>query len=140
MTSETTIDSMIALFGEPIHTYSRAEAIADGVLVQVPAEAQRRAGLRWPVAVTGTVHGRCVAWGEDEVMEAGRLNELLWTAHTAIAAAARRGDGGALAVPFRFAFHKVESPGIQREVRLTIAAGPGDDGEPVMTIMFPDED
>jgi hypothetical protein len=38
-----------------IHSYSRAEAIADGVLVDVTPVA-REAGIRFPVALTRATH------------------------------------------------------------------------------------
>jgi hypothetical protein len=46
--------------GDLIHRYTRAEAIADGVLVDVTATA-REAGIRWPVVRTWTVWERCVS-------------------------------------------------------------------------------
>ena len=42
-----------------IHSYTRAQAIADGVLVDVSATA-REAGIRFPVALTCAVYARCV--------------------------------------------------------------------------------
>lgn len=39
------------LWGEPIFSYSRKQAIADGVLVDV-SEMAREAGFKYPVAVT----------------------------------------------------------------------------------------
>jgi hypothetical protein len=38
---------------EMIHRYSRADAIRDSVLIDVSAAA-REAGIRWPVAQSGT--------------------------------------------------------------------------------------
>lgn len=45
-------------FGGVIHSYSRAQAIEDGVLVDVSSMA-KEAGFIWPVAVTAAV------WGND---------------------------------------------------------------------------
>ena len=42
------------LFGEVISSYSRAQAIEDGVLVDVSSVA-RAAGIKFPVAMTRTV-------------------------------------------------------------------------------------
>src|SRR5262249_50350265 len=44
-------DSITELFGPVIHSYTRARAIADGVLVDV-SEATREAGLTFQIAVT----------------------------------------------------------------------------------------
>ena len=43
-----------------IHSYSRAQALADGALMDVSATA-KEAGLRWPVALTRAVSERCAA-------------------------------------------------------------------------------
>jgi type I site-specific restriction endonuclease len=39
------------IFGEPIHSYTRADAFADGYLVDV-TDTAREAGFRFPVALT----------------------------------------------------------------------------------------
>ncbi|MER5352532.1 DUF6573 family protein [Kitasatospora sp. NPDC002551] len=135
MSDKTATDPMDE--GGPIATYSRAEAIADGVLVQVPEVAWRVARFRWPVALTADVHGRCVAWGGDPEMEGRRLAELLGMAHAAIR---RSGNQGGRSVSFAFVYMEMDNPADDQEVWLTVAAGPGDDGEPVMTVMFPHED
>ena len=62
-----------------IHRYSRADAIRDGVLIDVSAVA-REAGIRYPVAITASVWGKCVAVppGVECQDEAGRLWDVLW--------------------------------------------------------------
>ena len=47
------------LFGAPIHVYTRAQAIADGVLVDV-SDTARDAGFRVPVALTSAVWADCL--------------------------------------------------------------------------------
>ena len=44
-----------------IHSYTRAEAIADGVLIDVSATA-REAGFKYPVALTAAVSGLASGW------------------------------------------------------------------------------
>ena len=120
-----------------IHRYTRAEAIADGVLVDVSATA-REAGIRWPVALTRAVWERCVSVpagvvGQDE---AGRLWDVLWLLRWSIGLC----EGGACEV--RFAVH-VRNDNRERTpplVRLKAVSGPGDQGEPVLTVMLPHED
>jgi len=51
------------LFGPVIDAYSRAQAIEDGVLVDVSATA-REAGLRYPVALTRAVAAATGSSGE----------------------------------------------------------------------------
>ena len=64
-----------------IHSYTRAEAVADGVLIDVSAVA-REAGIRYPVALTRAAWERCVAVPPGVACqdEAGRLWDVLWRA------------------------------------------------------------
>ena len=129
-----------ALFGNLIHSYTRAEAISDGVLVDISATA-REAGFRIHVAMTGAAWEDCVAWdasdstlqaGQDE---AGRLWDVAWMASLA----ARRGRGDQV----EFELLRVPRGGRGRSpqrVVLSLHIGPGDTGEPVMTVMLPGED
>ena len=118
-----------------IHRYTRAEAIADGVLIDVSATA-KEAGFKYPVALTAAAWARCVAvpqgvLGQDE---AGRL----WDVLTMLRYALRR-QGGA---EVRFGVH-VRNDNRERTpplVRLKALCGLGDRGEPVLTVLMPDED
>nr|WTC14344.1 hypothetical protein OHA15_41660 [Streptomyces anthocyanicus] len=129
--------------GEIIHAYTRARALADGVLVAADADSAREAGFRVPVALTSAVWEGCVAWNEGDSErqvpqdERGRLWDVLTMARHAI----RRSGGGhgQVTVDLR----RVPRDGRARQaqpVRLVCAIGPGDQGEPVITIMEPDED
>src|SRR5947199_10009976 len=118
-----------------IHRYTRAQAIADGVLVDVTAT-PREAGIRYPVALTRAAWERCVRVPPGVACqdEAGRLWDVLFL----LALAARRGGGSAV----HFAVH-VRNDNRDRTpplVRLKALCGPGDDGEPALTLMLPDED
>ena len=76
---------MTELFGEVISTYSRAQALDDGVLVDAGAMA-KEAGFRWTVAITAAAWTDCVAWtdadSERQVRqdESGRLWDVLFMA------------------------------------------------------------
>jgi hypothetical protein len=63
------------------YRYSRADAIADGVLIDVSTVA-REAGITYPVALTSAVWARCVTVppGVECQDEAGRLWDVLWRA------------------------------------------------------------
>jgi hypothetical protein len=119
-----------------IHRYGRADALRDGTLIDVSASA-REAGLRYPVALTAAVWGRCVAvppgvTGQDD---AGRLWDLLWMLRLAV----RASTGGS---EVRFAV-RVREDNRERTpplVRLKALCGPGDQGEPVITVLLPEED
>jgi hypothetical protein len=119
-----------------ISRYSRADALRDGVLIDV-SETAREAGILWPVALTSAVWGRCVSVPPrvEYQDEAGRLWDVLWMLFCAI----RRSDGGP---EVRFAVH-VRNDNRERTpplVCLKALCGPGDHGEPVVTVMLPDED
>jgi hypothetical protein len=129
------------IFGEPIHTYTRAQAIEDGMLVDV-SETAREAGFQVPVAMTRAAWADCVEWTEGDSKrqvyqdEAGRLWDVLWMAMNA----ARRGGGRQ---SLQFQFYRVPRGGRGVRPRLTTLEchiGPGDLGEPVITIMQPGED
>lgn len=133
-------NSMTEIFGGPIHTYSRAEALEDGILVDV-SETARDAGFVIPVALTIGAWEDCVAWGEADSHrqtyqdESGRLWDVLWMS----AQAARKGEGERLA----FQLYRVPRGGRSIRPRLTtlhMVIGPGDTGEPVITILLPGED
>lgn len=129
------------LFGEVIYRYTRAQAIEDGVLVDV-SDMAREAGFRWPVAMTSAAWADCVAWSEDDDQrqvyqdESGRLWDVLWMAFVAI----RSANGG---TQLEYQLYRVPRDGKSVEAGLTtlkLVCGPGDTGEPVITIMLPGED
>ena len=84
-------------FGEVISTYTRAQAIAEGVLVDAGAIAQE-AGYRWPVALTAAAWSDCVAWtdadSEAQVHQdpSGRLWDVLFMGAYAIRTHGGGGD------------------------------------------------
>ena len=119
-----------------ISTYTRAQAIEDGVLIDVTEEA-RKAGLKFPVAVTTAV------W--DEIIEpppiakdrhetaTGRLHDVLNMMMLAI----RMSRGGDTV---RFCMIATNDRGQRSTRRLWAKCGPGDGAEPVITVMVPEED
>ncbi|MGW1506915.1 DUF6573 family protein [Streptomyces mirabilis] len=128
---------------EIIHAYTRAQALADGILTAADAESAREAGFRVPVALTSAVWEGCVAWndGDSERQVPQDVRGRLWDVLTMARAAIRRGggDGDRVTVDLR----RVPRDGRARQARpvqLVCAIGPGDHGEPVITIMEPHED
>jgi hypothetical protein len=118
-----------------ISSYSRADAIRDGVLIDV-SQTAREAGIRYPVALTRGVWERCVTVPPGVACqdEAGRLWDVLWL----LSLAARRSEG----TEVRFGVH-VRNDNRERTpplVRLKGVCGPDDDAEPVLTVMLPEED
>ena len=134
--------SLEDVFGPIVASYSRAQAIEDGVLIDVTAMA-REAGFKWPVALTHTAWCDCVAWTERDNRfqvhqdESGRLWDVLFMAFYAIRTATAPGDR------LLFLLYRVPKDGHSTEageVSLKLMVGPGDAGEPVVTIMLPNED
>lgn len=116
-----------------IHTYTRAQAIDDGVLVDITAYA-KEAGITRPVAITCRAYSETIGLprhcpaGQDLT---GRAWDVVWMLSRAMQQP-RKSDTLTYAVSVQ------NNP--RRLYRLKAVAGPGDDGEPVITIMFPDED
>jgi hypothetical protein len=117
---------------ELISSYSRAQALEDGVLVDVTNTA-KEAGIRLPIAVTRAVWDSCVAVpkGTSCQDENGRLWDLVWM----LSLAMRRASGSE--VFFTVSFRKG-----RRNVltQLKCQCHPGDDLAPVLTVMLPNED
>lgn len=123
-----------SIFGEVIYGYSRSQAIEDGVLVDV-SEVAHEVAFRLPVAVTAAVWARCVAWGGEMAGqdEQGRLWDVLWIARLAARSAQDKSE-------VDYTLRVVQAGQAVEHVELKMAIGPGDDGEPVITIQLADED
>ena len=130
------------IFGEVISVYTRAQALADGVLIDAGATAAE-AGFRFPVAITTAVWADCVAWDDADSERqtyqdpSGRLWDVLFMA----AYAARADATGCRELCFEL--YRIPRDGQSTAAELTtlkLMVGPGDEGEPVMTILLPDED
>lgn len=121
---------------ELISRYSRADAVADGVLVDVTAIANE-AGIKYPTAVTQAVFEKYVRVpdGLNDQDEAGRLWDILWMLHVSIRHSASNADS----LHFTLAVKQFERAG-PVPTSLKALCHPGDDGEPVITILLPDED
>lgn len=120
-----------------IYSYSRSQALADGVLVDV-SELAREAGFKLPVAVSDNLyHGYLTPppelAKEDQSLE-GRLWDALSVLRYAIKAAPST-DRISFSVLFQMASDTEPVP-----VELLAVCGPGDSGEPVITIMTPSDE
>ena len=130
------------MFGEPISVYSRADALRDGVLVEVPADIRREAGILYPVAVTDHLWSYIDPGNLEEMPGQsvdGRLWDLLWMF---IQAAGR--SRGESRIKYRVIFQKNVGryglPPFCETVTVIAVCGPGDNGEPVITLMLPEDD
>lgn len=134
----TATDKAHEIFGDIISSYSRKQALEDGFLVDVSATA-REAGIKFPVAMTRTVWDGYVKV-PDGIMaqdEMGRLWDIVYMLRVAIK---RSGDGEVINYSLYVRNHNRERLDRRDEVQLKAICGPGDDPQPVITIMLPDED
>ncbi len=117
---------------EVIYSYTREQALEDGVLVDVTELAQE-AGFRIPVAVTRALWDGYVVPNARQrnagQSTTGRLWDVLFMLLWEIQAGAQHTSS----ILFRGIFDK-------KEVELKALCHPGDNMEPVITIMFPCED
>ena len=130
-------DDLAEVFGQPIFTYTRAQAVADGFQVEVTKTAQE-AGIRFPVFLTRSVFDSFVTvppgvTGQDE---AGRLWDIVWMTRFAIIRARPGCDRLPVALYVR---NDNRRP---RLIKLVAVCGPLDidNPAPAITVMMPDED
>ena len=129
-------------FGPVISTYSRAQAIEDGVLIEA-GDMAKEAGFKWPVAFTIAAWVGCVQWRDednrDQVYQdqSGRLWDVLYMAWYAIKTHPQPSN------PLLFELYRVPNDGQSTKARLTtlkLIVGPGDHAEPVITLLLANED
>jgi hypothetical protein len=142
MSNTSNEHSAESFFGNVISTYTRSQAIEDGVLIDAGTMANE-AGFKWPVALTADVWTDCVAWNDADSQQqvyqdqSGRLWDILYMASHAVRT--RKGSGDRLL----FQLYRVPRDGRSTDavlVTLKLIVGPGDSGEPVIAILLPNED
>ena len=121
-----------------VHSYNRAEGLEDGVLVDVTSTA-KEAGIRFPVAMTIAAYENSVAWTRKEAIQ--DVSGRLWDVVYMLGAAIRRASNGVTTIPFTvYVVPNVGKGRRPKPVHLVAVCGPGDHGEPVITILMPNED
>lgn len=117
-----------SLFGEVVYSYTRADAIADGVLVDLSDIETVKTNWKCPLACTDTVWNlieRAIQTGKD--IE-GIMHDIAVCAQEEARRVGRR-DVVYFMVWIGVCLHE-----------LKLHVGPGDTREPVMTLMLPCED
>ena len=138
---------------EIISRYTRAQAIADGVLVDLStgetAKLVSEARIKWPVAMTSAAWhetvGRGGHWVPDpetggEKMELPTGQDAIgrtWDVLNLLRFAICQHRGPTTEIRFKV---RVWDATRTRVVRLKSLSGPGDQGEPVITLLLPGED
>ncbi|MBO1332549.1 DUF6573 family protein [Streptomyces sp. VRA16 Mangrove soil] len=120
---------------------TRAQAIDHGLFVEAPRALAHEAGFRVPVALTQAAWEDCVAWTDADNQQqntvqdqTGRLWDVLIMSRLAI--------GRSKGTHAHVTLHRIKRDGRSRApqlARLVAEIGPGDRGEPVITIMLPEE-
>jgi hypothetical protein len=119
---------------EIIYSYTRKQAIDDGVLIDV-TELAKDAGFKCPVAFTNSVYERHVRVPENvvDMDETGRLWDMLWLLRYAAMKSPEKSE-----VLFKLSERKGSSG--MEIVTLKAVCGPDDDGGVCLTVMLPEED
>lgn len=137
MNEQPTPHDRANFFGGLVYAYTRAQALADGVQVEVTKTAQE-AGIRFPVFLTRTVYDSFVTVPEGVTAqdESGRLWDIVWMLRFAIL----RSKPGTDRVPV--ALYVRNDNRKPRLVKLIATCGPVDidDPAPAITVMLPDGD
>lgn len=128
---------MKSIFGDVIDQYTRKDALNDGILFDV-TETAFEAGILFPVALTSVV------WNEYVKMplviekkgiqsESGRLWDVIWMLRVNIPQCKTSA--------LTYQLYVNNDPDQEPElISLKAQIHPGDDLEPVITIMLPNED
>jgi len=124
-------------FGEVIYSYTRAQAVADGVQVDVTKTAQE-AGIKFPMFLTRAVWEAYVTvppdvTGQDE---AGRLWDIVWMTRFGII----RSTPGRDRIPVALYVRNDNQRSRLIKLIATCGALDIDDPQPAITVMMPDED
>lgn len=150
-------EKLESLFGGAVYTYTRAQAIDDGVLIDV-SEPAKEAGFKIPVAISQAAYEKYVEWTEEDTKRheayqdvSGRLWDVLYMLHVAIStgvnkvaskrhSVAPNAVGETVHYKFLCIPRDLSNHTEAQEYELKAHIGPGDNYEPVITIMLPGED
>ena len=123
-----------------VFSYTRKQAIEDGVLFDVTEQA-KELGFKFPVAITSAVQADLMDIPNVVKYQTyrGRLFDVLFMLLVNIKAASNKGKS---LINFSLFMPIGEGYDFKMEVNyhLKSLCGPGDEGEAVITIMLPEED
>lgn len=115
-----------------IYVYTRADALEDGVLVDV-SELAKKAGFKVPVAITDTLHGRLEPSEEDKA-DGQDFDGRLWDVLYLASLGARKEIRDLLS--FEVLIYESRTYHL---MKLWARIDGGDDGNPVITIGYPSD-
>jgi uncharacterized protein DUF6573 len=119
-----------------VFTYTRKEAIDDGVLIDITDQA-KESGFKIPVAVTDTLYNKYLNPSEElekcgQSLE-GRIHDMVYILYLS----ARKKTVCTVLFKVYFLLKPGNDP---EDFYLKAVISPGDEGEAVITIMLPNED
>jgi len=123
-----------------IHAYTRAQAIADGMLIDITPMAAE-AGITLPTVVSANLYHDHIVPPADTVDLGQSIEGRLWDVLMVFRASARHAEENRIEFPVDFVSGRLSNgaPTVET-VRVIAMVHPGDNGEPVITIMLPGDE
>ena len=139
-THNQTTSQLESIFGaNVISAYSREQAIEDGVLIDIPTNLCREAGIVVPRAMTAGLFSQISVTEQDKKLGQslnGRLWDLLNNFRMAI-----KLSGAGMTDQLTFSLIIASAtPNRKRVILVKSIIGAGDNREPVITFLLPNED
>jgi len=137
------MESLKEIFGEVISSYTREDAINDGVLIDISnIPVTKEIGMKVPAAITQALWNGQIKPNKHEEDAGqsidGRLWDLLYMWSLAIK---RKSNNGKSEARFEFfVWHADGKKSWDKSVIIKSQIHPGDNGEAVLTFMLPNED
>ena len=117
-----------------VYTYSRKQAIEDGVLVDITPMA-KEAGFKVPVAITSSFYNGYIVPTDDEKDFGQSIEGRLWDMLMILYFSSGESSNSILNLTMSILFENG-----RKEISFKAVIGAGDTPEPVLTIMLPNED
>jgi len=129
--------ALTEIFGDVISSYTRGQAVEDGVLIDV-TEMAREAGITLPVVVTARLWAEVITPDPRSVPYGQSIEGRLWDTLSMLKYALMTGHAQA-GYMFHFSAYYIMKARQRRLLKLKAFCGPYDSEEPGFTIMLPNE-
>jgi len=124
-------------FGPIIYSYTRTQAIADGTLADI-TDIAKDAGFRYPTAVSTHLYHEVLNPSESLAAQGQSLLGRIWDMLTILRLSIKsQPDTSWLTFSPLFVMTPDTSPA---PITIISTVGPGDHGEPVITLYLPEDD
>ena len=123
-----------------IHSYTRSQAIDDGVLIDITSTAQE-SGVRYPTVITDNLYRSYIDSPANTVDLGQSAEGRLWDVLSVMRAYASRAEGDRITFPVDFVVGRTRTGApVVKTATILAMVHPGDAGEPVVTIMLPGDE